>query len=138
MIIEDLRLVGLLVLGVIVTVSIAGGLLLIIAVHKVRGIDIPQDASFSETLLATPLAVVVAIDLLDLALDVLAAPLSWAVLDWLGLKALRGVATVEALIPGTQLIPTLTLCWLGVRILGNRQRGFGQSMIGLESISAKS
>ncbi|MGB3714214.1 MAG: hypothetical protein WA996_07280 [Candidatus Promineifilaceae bacterium] len=136
--IEDLRLIGLLILGVIVTASIAGGLLVIIGIHKVRGIDIPQDASFSETLLATPLAIVVAIDLLDLALDVLAAPLSWAVLDWLGLKALRGVAAVEALIPGTQLVPTLTLCWLGVRILGHRQRGLGQSMIGLESISTKS
>ncbi len=136
--IEDFRLIGLLILGVIVAASLAGGLLMIIAIHKVRSINIPQDASFSETLLITPLAVVVAIDLLDLALDVLAAPLSWAVLDWLGLKALRGVAAVEALIPGTQLIPTLTLCWLGVRILGNRQRGFGQSVIGLESISTKS
>lgn len=136
--IEDLRLIGLLIVGVIVVASIAGALLMIFAVYKVRNMDIPQNASFSETLLFTPLAVVLAIDLLDLGLDVLAAPLSWAVLDWMGLKALRGVAVVEALIPGTQLIPTLTLCWLGVRIFGNRQQGFGQSLIGLESISTKS
>ena len=59
-----------------------------------------------------------AIDLLDLALDFLAAPISWLILDRLGLKALRGVSAVEALIPGTQLIPTMTLCWFGVRLLG--------------------
>jgi hypothetical protein len=40
------------------------------------------------------------------------------ILDQLGLKALRGVSAVEALIPGTQLIPTMTLCWFGVRLFG--------------------
>jgi hypothetical protein len=86
----------------------------------VRSLDIPQDATFAETLFLTPLSIVIAIDLLDLALDVLAAPLSWAILDRLGLKALRGVAAVEALIPGTQFIPTLTLCWFGARLLDSR------------------
>lgn len=138
--IEDFRLIGLLIFGVMFAAFIAGVVLLSIAVYKVRNLDIPKNASFFETLLLTPLVVVVAVDLLDLALDILAAPLSWAILEWLGLKALRGVATVEALIPGTQLIPTLTLCWVGVRIIGNRQPSFvqNQSFMGLERISAKS
>jgi len=61
--------------------------------------------------------VVVLIDLLDFALDFLAAPLAWVILDRLGLKALRGVSTVEALIPLTQVVPTMTLCWIGARLL---------------------
>jgi hypothetical protein len=93
-------------------------------------LHIPSDATFSETLLLAPLSLVILIDLLDLALDFLAAPISWAILDRLGLKALRGVASVEALVPGTQLIPTLTLCWFGVRLLGGRQKMSGQQFIG--------
>jgi len=100
--------------------GVVGGLMLAIAVRRLRSLNIPPDASFSETLLLTPLSIVIAIDLLDLALDVLAAPLSWAILDRLGLKALRGLAAVEALLPGTQFIPTLTLCWFGIRILESR------------------
>jgi hypothetical protein len=140
MIIEDIRLIGLLIFGAMLSAFIAGVSLLSIAVYKVRHLDIPKNASFSETLHLTPLVVVLAVDLLDMALDFLAAPLSWAILDWLGLKALRGVATVEALIPGTQLIPTLTLCWVGVRIIGNRQPSFvqNQSFMGLERISTRS
>jgi hypothetical protein len=34
----------------------------------------------------------------------------------LGLKALRNTAVLEAIIPGTQIIPTLTLAWIGVRL----------------------
>lgn len=119
---ENVRLLGITILGITIVASTIGGLLLILAVRRVRNLDIPPDADFSETLLYTPFVVVFAIDLLDLGLDILAAPVSWAVLDRLGLKALRGVAAVEALIPGTQLIPTLTLCWFGVRLLGSRRQ----------------
>lgn len=136
--IEDFRSFGILIFSIIIVASTLGAVLLGIAVYKLRKLDIPKNASFSETLLHTPLMVVVGIDLLDLALDILAAPLSWVVLDRLGLKALRGVATVEALIPGTQLIPTLTLCWFGVRILGVNSPRFDQRFIGLESTSTKS
>jgi hypothetical protein len=100
--------------------GVTGGLLLAFAVHRIKSLNIPEDATFTETLLLAPLTIVIAIDLLDLALDVLAAPLSWAILDRLGLKALRGVATVEALLPGTQFIPTMTLCWIGARLLDTR------------------
>lgn len=102
-------------------VSLALGVaLLAVAVWQVRKIDIPPHADFNETLRYTPLLVVVSIDLLDFALDILAAPLVWIVLDWMGLKALRNVSAVEALIPFTQPIPTMTLCWLAVRVLGIR------------------
>jgi hypothetical protein len=97
---------------------VAGTLLLALAVVQLRRIKIPPDATFVETLHYIPLVLVVAIDLLDLGLDVLAAPVSWIILDRLGLKALRGLATVEALIPGTQFLPTLTACWIGVRLFG--------------------
>ena len=88
------------------------------AVRRVRQANIPADASFAETLRLAPFSIVLAIDLLDLSLDFLAVPIVWVLLNKLGLKALREVSAVEALIPGTQLIPTLTLCWLGVRLFG--------------------
>lgn len=97
------------------TSVLLGLLLLVIAVFQLRKLDIPPDADFTETLQYTPLLVVVSLDLLDLGLDVLAAPLVWVILSWLGLKSLRNVATVEALIPFTGPIPTLTLAWLAVR-----------------------
>ena len=116
--VEEIRLLGLIIGVIMLSAAIAGGLMLLMAAFKLRNMSIPPDASFAQTLHLTPLFVVVAIDLLDLSLDILAAPLSWIILDRLGLKALRGVAAIEAMIPGTQLIPTLTLCWFGVRMLG--------------------
>lgn len=71
---------------------------------------------------ATPLAVVVLLDLLDLSLDFLSAPFAWVVLGYLGLKPLRGVTMVESLIPGTQVLPTMTAAWLFVRIRNRMQR----------------
>lgn len=117
MTVEDIRLIGISIFVLMLFAAAVGALMLIYAFYKVRHLNIPPDASFSETLLYTPFVVVLAIDLLDLGLDILAAPLSWAILDRMGLKALRGVAAAEALIPGTQLIPTLTLCWFGARLL---------------------
>jgi hypothetical protein len=81
-----------------------------------RHLDIPPDAGLADTLHVTPFIVVVGIDLLDLTLDVLAAPVSWVILDRMGLRALRNMATIEAIIPGTQIIPTLTLAWIIVRL----------------------
>ena len=118
--VENVRNITVVILAVMAFAGVVGGLMLIFAVHRIKSLNIPADATFTETLHLTPLTIVIAIDLLDLALDVLAAPLSWAILDRLGLKALRGVATVEALLPGTQLIPTMTLCWFGVRLLDTR------------------
>lgn len=93
-------------------------ILFVLVIRKLRRLDIPPDAGFGETLLYTPFLLVLFIDLLDWGLDVLAAPITWVILDRLGLKALRNVSTVEALIPFTQLVPTLTLSWLWVRLFG--------------------
>lgn len=91
-------------------------LLLAIVWRQVKRAHIPADATFGETLLLTPFLVVLMIDLLDFALDFLAAPISWIILDRLGLKALRGVSVVETLIPFTQAIPTMTIAWVWVRL----------------------
>lgn len=114
---EALRTIGLILLASLVVGVTFGGLLLALAVRQLRRIKIPPDAGFAETLRLTPLSLVLALDLLDLGLDVLAAPFTWAILDRYGLKALRGFAMVEALIPATQFIPTLTISWLAARLL---------------------
>lgn len=116
--VEILRSVGIVALITMGFSAVVGLALLLLSVKKLRELNVPPNATFAETLHYTPFVVVVAVDLLDLGLDFLAAPFSWVILDKLGLQALRGVASVEALIPGTQLIPTLTLCWIGVRVLG--------------------
>ena len=92
-------------------------LLFVIVIRQLKRIDVPPNAGFAETLLYTPFLVVVFIDLLDFGLDFLSAPFAWVILDRLGLKALRGVSTVEALIPFTQVIPTMTLSWIVARLL---------------------
>ena len=113
---ESLRTIGLYIAGIMAVSLILGLLMLAWVMLAVRHIDVPADATYTETMQYTPFIVVVMIDLLDLGLDFLAAPVSWVILDRLGLKALRGVATVEALIPLTQAIPTLTLSWIAVRV----------------------
>jgi hypothetical protein len=115
---EFLRNFGL-VLAAILGISLLLGLLLLaIAVRQMRHIDVPPGATFGETLHYTPLLVVLGIDLLDFALDILAAPVTWVLLDRMGLKALRDVSAVEAVIPGTQPIPLLTAAWIFVRVTG--------------------
>lgn len=115
---EALQTIGIILLGGMVICTLLAGLIFVLAIRGLRRIQVPAGAGFSETLLYTPFVVVLFVDLLDWGLDILAAPVAWVVLDRLGLKALRGVSAVEALIPFTQFIPTMTLCWLGVRFLG--------------------
>jgi hypothetical protein len=90
--------------------------LLAVVVRQAQRINVPPGAGFAETLRYTPISVVLLIDLLDFALDFLAAPIAWVILDRLGLKALRAVSVVEAAIPLTQGIPTMTLFWIGARL----------------------
>lgn len=122
---EFLRDFGVALLGVMSVALVLALLLLAIIIVQVRRIHVPPDADFAETLFYTPFLVVAFLDVLDLALDFLSAPIAWIVLDRLGLKGLRGFATVESFIPFTQAIPTMSLAWIGVRLLG-RERFLGE------------
>ncbi len=86
---------------------------------KVRQINLPVNADFFEALRATPFSVVILLDLLDLTLDFFSAPFSWVILGKLGLQPLRAVTVVEALIPGTALLPTMTIAWFIARMWKN-------------------
>jgi len=95
----------------------ASALLLMVAIRQAKKIRVPARAGFVPTLQGTPFIVVLGLDLLDLGLDVLSVPISWVILDHLGLRALRTVTVIEGLLPGTQLVPTLTICWIGARLM---------------------
>ncbi len=103
---------------VAVVALILAGLVLAWAFRTLRRVRlrVPPKADFFTTVRAVPLSLVVGLDLLDLALDVLSAPIIWMILSRFGLQALRNVATVEALIPISGPVPTLTLAWLAARI----------------------
>lgn len=117
--VRDLLALFLVVAGLAV---VLGALLLAWIVWRVRRIRLPADADFFTTLRYTPLAVVVMLDLLDLGLDFLSAPIAWAILGRLGLTPLRGVTVIEELIPGTQFLPTMTAAWVLARMLGPKFR----------------
>jgi len=95
---------------------VLAALVLVWAVRSLRRIRVPANADFFTTVRAVPLSLVVGIDLLDLALDSFSAPIIWLILNRYGLKALRNVGTIEALIPISGPIPTLTIAWLIARI----------------------
>jgi len=84
---------------------------------RVRKVQLPVGADTLTALRMTPLPVVVLLDLLDFSLDIFSAPVSWTILGYLGLRPLRGVTVIEGLIPGTQLLPTMTAAWLVARLL---------------------
>lgn len=114
---DFLQTIGLYLAGIAGCTLTLAILLLVYIGLVVRHIDVPPDADFTETLRHTPFVVVIMLDLLDFSLDFLSAPFAWIILDRLGLKALRGFAAVEGLLPFTQVIPTMTLFWLGARFL---------------------
>jgi hypothetical protein len=82
---------------------------------KVRRINLPAGTDFFAALRETPLSVVVLLDLLDFTFDIFSAPMSWLILSRLGLAPLRWVSTIEALIPGTEILPTMTISWVVAR-----------------------
>ena len=104
--------------AVAVVALILAGLVLALAFRTLRRVRnrVPANADFFTTVRAVPLSLVIGLDLLDLALDMLSAPIIWMILSRYNLQALRNVATVEALIPISGPIPTLTLAWLAARI----------------------
>ncbi|HZD56436.1 MAG TPA: hypothetical protein VE136_06930 [Anaerolineales bacterium] len=103
-------LLALMGMGVIISLVLLGWV-----VWRVRRINLPPGADFFTALRATPLSVVILLDLLDLSLDIFGAPFAWTILTYLGLKPLRGVTILESLIPGTQFIPTMTVAWVIAR-----------------------
>lgn len=90
-------------------------------VWRIRRIELPPGADVLTTLRATPLSVVILMDLLDFALDVFSAPISWAILTRLGLGPLRWVAVIKDLIPFTEFIPAMTAGWIIARLLPAHQ-----------------
>ena len=100
--------------------------------RSLRRIRIPAHLNFLEALRLTPLPVVLLLDLLDFFFDIFAAPITWVLLGKIGLYPLRSLTVAEAVVPGTQLIPTMTLAWLGVRVIdGNYSRALIPSTLGL-------
>lgn len=104
------------VLACLGSVLLLAIVLLFVAVRQMKQLEIPADADLTTTLLHIPIVVVLGIDLLDFALDFLALPIVWVLLDRMGLRALRNISAIEALIPFTQPVPTLTLAWVAVRM----------------------
>src|SRR5512142_2631771 len=82
-------------LGAVLVITLV---LLVFVIWWVRRIDLPKGADFMTALRATPLIVVVVLDLLDLSLDVFSAPITWFFLGQLGLSPLRAVAVVKDLV----------------------------------------
>jgi len=111
--IDLLKILGLLML----TALVLGVIVLSVAVRKLRRIRLPADADFFTAVRAVPLSLVVGLDLLDFALDVFSAPIMWVLLNRTGLQALRNTAAIEALIPITGPIPTMTIAWFAARAL---------------------
>ena len=106
--------------AVVAVVALAlAAIVLALAFRALRRLKVrvPTNADFFTTVRAVPLSLVVGLDLLDLGLDVFSAPIIWVILNRFGLQALRNVATVEALIPISGPIPTLTIAWLAARVL---------------------
>lgn len=105
------------------------GLLGLLLIHRrLRGLQVPPNASFATTLRAVPFALVVVLDLLDLGLDVFSAPIIWLILSRYNLQNLRNFGAIEALIPFTGPVPTLSLAWIGVRMLGLGERYSGTTI----------
>jgi hypothetical protein len=101
---------------------------LFFAIRKLRRIRLPADADFFTAVRAVPLSLMIGLDLLDLALDVFSAPIMWVILNRTGLQALRNTAAVEALIPITGPIPTLTIAWFAARLF-NLGRAYDPDVI---------
>jgi hypothetical protein len=123
-------------LGIVLVVCLAlAAVLLALVVRRLRRIDLPPGADFWTTIRAVPFMLVLALDLLDMALDVLAAPIVWTILSRFRLQALRNVAMVEALIPFTQVLPTFTVAWIVARAFGlGQDPGGNRRVIDVEDI----
>jgi hypothetical protein len=106
------------VLGLVMAACVVVALIGLLAlVRSIRRLRIPPQADFFTTMRYIPLPLVILLDLLDFGLDIFSAPIIWIVLDRMGLPNLRNKATIEALIPFTNVIPTFTASWFAARLL---------------------
>ena len=104
-------------LAVVLIALVLAGLVLAVAFRRLRRLRLPPNPDFFTTVRAVPLSLVVGLDLLDLALDSFSSPIIWFLLRKMNLESLRKVATVEAILPFTGPIPTLTIAWFAARAL---------------------
>jgi len=114
---EALRSIFTLLLIAMAVSVVVGCIGLAILASSIRRLRIPPDADFFTTMRYIPLPLVIMLDLLDFGLDIFSAPIIWVALDRMGLYNLRNKATIEALIPITNVIPTFTVCWFAARLL---------------------
>jgi hypothetical protein len=114
----------LIILAALFLISITLSLLLAaFIVWRIKKINLPPGADPITALRMTPLAVVIVLDVLDLSMDFLSAPVAWTILTYLGLHPLRMAAAIIGLVPGTQFLPMMTIAWFFAR-LGMRKRRF--------------
>jgi hypothetical protein len=110
------------IIAICLASAVAGAIaLLVVASAQIAEIEIPENADFFGTLQAIPITIPLALDLLDGAFDIFSAPISWIILEMLGLQKLQAITIFEGLIPGTQLIPTMSAAWVISRIMKKRQ-----------------
>ena len=113
---EQLR-TFLMIFAGLAALSVVAAILLTLMTHRrLRRLRLPPDADFTTCLRAVPISAVIILDLLDFGLDVFSVPIAWVMLGKLGLQGLRGITILEEVIPGTQLLPTMTLAWIGIRL----------------------
>jgi hypothetical protein len=103
-----------LIMGACVVIALIG---LFALTRSIRRLRVPPHADFFTTMRYIPLPLVILLDLLDFGLDIFSAPIIWIALDRMGLPNLRNKATIEALIPFTNVIPTFTASWFATRLL---------------------
>ena len=77
----------------------------------IRRMTVGLDDTGLYALRSVTIAVPLAIDAVDLGLDFFGSPLAWFIANQTPLKPLRGASLWESLVPGTQLLPTMTLGW---------------------------
>ncbi len=120
--IQEFLVLAVTIFGVVAIAGVIGAVLLLVnASQQIAHLEVPEGADFFETLQHIPITVPIALDLLDLAFDIFAAPISWFVLELLGLQSLQGVTVIEGLLPGTGFLPTMTIAWFIARTMRQRQ-----------------
>jgi hypothetical protein len=114
--VESLRgVLSILLIAMVVSV-VLGAIGLFALARSIRRLRIPPDADFFTTMRYIPLPLAIVLDLLDFGLDIFSAPIMWIALDRMGLYNLRNKATIEALIPFTNILPTFTASWFVARL----------------------